>query len=453
MRLSRREKPRTAGGGARLWFDWHSWLGIVTGLLLFMICWSGTFATMAHEIDWLVNPDQWVEPRGEPASLEAVHARVSGAYPDARMVAIFPPIYDNFAVDVLIETRHDQLRHVYVDPYRLEVVGSGPFLNVQRYLRDFHRRLFSGRVGFYLVCLMALPLLASLVTSLVFYRRWWARFFELKKARNLRGWMSNLHKLMGLWSLWFVLLMGITGGWYLWEAVRSQALDGIFVHTDANTIAAKPLPPLEAQGRERRPFTELMDVVRRTRPDLDIGYLYYDRNGYFYVAGQADDLLVRHRANKLFLDPYTAEAVFNQNGEDLSAYWRWSNMADPLHFGDFGGLVTKGIWLVFGLLLSFLSLSGTWLFARRVARSSRYTSKMRITFGVTLVTAVGVLVITLLPLTSLSSAGPTINGVAQPAQLLPGVTGFVGFWTLSIWGLALSWVWMLYKPMRTASAK
>lgn len=202
---------RATGGSRRAWFDWHSWMGILVGLLLFLICWSGTLATVSHEIDWLLNPDQRVEPMGASASLAETHAAVRRVFPDFSIEAIHPGLYRSFATNVQVLTPSGQRAYVYVDPYTQEVTGSGPFLNVQRYLRDFHRRLLSGRAGFYLVCLLSIPLLASLVTGLVFYKRWWARFFELKPARNLRGWVSNLHKLLGLWSLWFVLLIAALG--------------------------------------------------------------------------------------------------------------------------------------------------------------------------------------------------------------------------------------------------
>ena len=40
----------------KLLFMIHGWLGLSLGLPLFVICLSGSFAVVSHEIDWLARP-------------------------------------------------------------------------------------------------------------------------------------------------------------------------------------------------------------------------------------------------------------------------------------------------------------------------------------------------------------------------------------------------------------
>jgi uncharacterized iron-regulated membrane protein len=43
-------------------------------------------------------------------------------------------------------------------------------------------------------------------------------------------------------------------------------------------------------------------------------------------------------------------------------------MADPLHFGTFGGVWTKLVWFVFGLAMTSLAVSGVAVYALRLSR-------------------------------------------------------------------------------------
>ncbi len=434
--------------GARRWFDWHSWIGIFSGLLLFIICWGGSFAVLSEEIDWLLTPAMRVAPSGEPAALADIAEVAQATFPSAKLVAVLKPPYRNFAAVAVMATERRETRLVFVDPYRRAVTGDVPALNVGRFFRSFHEDFFGLLgAGKYLVCLFALPLILSLATALVFYKRWWRRFFELKIGKGVRAFWSSAHKVAGLWSLWFVALIAFTGFWYLYEHVRFHLIDGKFAYVDSYPLAVHALPPLKIGAQPVLPFRALLDTARQARPDLAIRIVYPDRNGYFYVEGQAGDVLVRDRANKIFLDPRDGTVLHSQRASDLSIYWRWSDMADPLHFGNFAGLPSKIIWFTFGLALSGLCLTGAWLHVKRLERDTRNASwQGSVLAGV----------ISLLPplLTvpsfwyALHIAGPLQDGRRLPADLPLATSLFLAGWAVLTLAIMASWIWFLLRASR-----
>lgn len=436
-------KKKPAWG--RLWFDWHSWLGIMGGLLLFLICWSGAFAVLSHEIDWLLTPTLRVSPDGEAADLAAIQGKLKAAMPETRLIAVFKPLGPRFAAVGLVSTAARQTRLVYVDPYRLEITGTASVVTVQRVFREFHQDLFGlYGAGKYLVCLLSVPLLLSLVTALLFYKRWWRRFFELRAGRGPRAFWSSLHKVAGLWSLWFVPVIALTGFWYLFEHARYHLVDGKFAYVDAYPLAVHPLPALPSAG-ERMTFAALLDAAQSARPDLDIRAAYSDRKGYFYVVGQAGDPLVRDRSNSLFLDPRDGRVAYSQRPGDLSAYWQWSDMADPLHFGNFAGLPVKLLWFLFGVALSGLSLTGAWLHVKRLRRDDTMGQGWRGT-----VLAAGVAVA--LPLCAIPSiwaflkrAGPLVEGARTMPDIPTGIALFLVAWTAATLTIMALWLFGLSR--------
>ena len=89
----------------RRWFDWHSWAGVLAGLLMFVVCWSGTVATVSHEVDWLLNPAQRVEAAGELQSWGRWIAAAEQAYPSYQPLWASAPLYPSFAAEAVSDQR------------------------------------------------------------------------------------------------------------------------------------------------------------------------------------------------------------------------------------------------------------------------------------------------------------------------------------------------------------
>ncbi|MBI1392393.1 MAG: hypothetical protein GC152_06585 [Alphaproteobacteria bacterium] len=346
----------------RDWFDWHSWLGLTAGLMLFVICWSGTVAVFSHEIDWLLNPALRAQPVESAVPFAEAKAAVEAARPDWEVWEVNAPRYRGFAMEVLAKVEPDVTHRVYVDPVTLEVLGDTSYLNVQRFFRSFHMALFQADfvyilgipIGYFIVLLFVFPLLASAVMPLIFYKRWWRGFFKLTMGKGAKVFWSDFHKLTGLWSLWFVLLLCLTSFWYLAEW---------FI--PGPTVPEAP----QMEMAEKHSTETLITRAEAAFPELEVkslGY-YAAADNMLYVSGHDGTVLTRGRAH-IVLDMRTGEVInlYHQGRSGLVA--RLMETVDVLHFGTFGKLWSQTLYFIFGLFLSGMCLTGAYLHAMRQKR-------------------------------------------------------------------------------------
>jgi len=381
------QHPTASGNWRKTLFRLHGWLGLNLGLLLFVICLSGTVATLSFEIDSLIDPAHRVETvSGAPVDWTAMYETVAEAFPEGQNLGVYAPgsayvsaVPDAAAVSY-VSLPNGQTRKVYLNPYTGALEGHTSFFNVQRFFRSFHRRFFDGNRGIVIVTLMALPLLLSVLSGLLFYKGWLKQMVTLRWDRGPRLRWSDLHKGAGIWGLLFSLLIAVTGVFYFVEV-------GFLAADNYEPLLPDPLPQVEEATLDSYgpqpdllPPGEYVDAAKAALPGLQVHSLRLPQapGEAVYVDGQAGNLLTRDRANKVHLHPFTGEVLGVQRSSDLGPVPWITDAADPLHFGYFGGLWTKVLWCALGLLLSFSILSGAYLW---VVRSRPHPSRRSSTSG------------------------------------------------------------------------
>lgn len=348
-------------------FALHGWLGMNFGLLLALICLSGTFATLIQEIEWVTQPALRIEADG-PVQWQETYEALQQAHPEMHVGGISrgeATVLDGVAWTAFLSAPDGRWKRARVDPYDAEVVRPGARLYLADYMRQLHYNFFWGFWGwtFYLVCFISLPLLLSVVSGLLFYKRWWRHLFRLELGKGLHAFVSSLHRLLGVWSLIFGLIIGITGLWYLAEAelVSYDVAYPSGPTVSADTMAEHgPTPEPLALDTYVAAATEAVPELRPTGISLPSS-----PNGTVRVEGNTGKWLVRDRANSVFLDPYSGEVVDIRRPEELGALSWWVQAADSLHFGYWGGLASKLLWAFLGLCLPVSVLSGAYLSWRR----------------------------------------------------------------------------------------
>lgn len=352
---------------SRVWWAVHQWAGLKLSIFLSFVLLTGTIAVFSSEIDWLMRPALRVDAStvSGPMDWGGVARAVARHAPQAEITAINAPLDRGFAAVATIKKADGGLAFVYAHPTTGAVQGDGHWVGAQRIFRNMHRHLFLPvKWGVPIVSSMALLLAVSLVTSFVVYKKWWRGFFRPIRTTDARTAFGDVHRLAGVWSLWFVLLMILTGLWYMVESLGLQAPP----HPRAKVEAAG-LTSAEAADR----LGASLAAARAANPGLRIERVQFPtaKSGAFVFHGHDKAILVRARSNTVWIEATTGEAVLTTDGRELSAHQRISEMADPLHFGTWGGLPTKIAWFAFGLMLTGLSVSGVAIYSLRLLRAER----------------------------------------------------------------------------------
>jgi uncharacterized iron-regulated membrane protein len=360
-------KPRPKKKSSRLWWEVHQWAGMKFSILLSFILLTGTLATLSHEIDWLLRPAMRVDPAtvGTEVNWAAVAQTAAEAAGAGRVISLEGPIDPWFAAAAILEAPDGGLSFVYAHPTTGALQGHGHWVSAQRILRNMHRHLMMPvAIGVPIVSALSFLMAVSLVTSFVVYKKWWRGFFKPIRLNDLRTALGDFHRLAGLWSLWFVLLMILTGLWYLAEEMAFRA---------PNLPSAKVEASAEDMVGLAARLPQTLAAARGANPDLRIERIMFPtaKSGALVLHGQDEAILVRARANAVWTQAETGAVVLTTDGGDLNLHQRLSEAADPLHFGTWGGLTTKIIWFVFGLALTGLSVSGVAIYALRLIRAER----------------------------------------------------------------------------------
>jgi len=350
-------------------------MGFKLNILMFIICLTGAFAVISEELDWLLIANMRVEPQQADYAWQAMLDNAKKQHPNSIISGINGPRYSNFAA--IAQAIHPQLgiQRLLFNPYTGELLESRHwYASAQRILRDVHRHLLYPAFGLYIVGFFAFVLLGLVISSLFVYKKWWRNFFSLRRDKGLRILLGDLHKLMGIWALWFLLIIAITGCWYLIEALLSDA--GVDIQMDRPKVSklyleqAGPVPSIIS-------LNDALKITAREMPGLEITRVSVPVriDDPYYIEGKGSAWWVRDRANHVFINPFNGKVLKKQMASDQNALSHWIDMADPLHFGSFGGLAIKIIWFVFGLSLPLMSASGTWLWMRRTRRLSKRRQK------------------------------------------------------------------------------
>ena len=355
----------------RALFQVHLWLGIVTGLYIFVVCATGAALVFRIDIQRAMHPALF-RPRttGVLADPVTVMESVQKAYPEWTVSGVEAPTTTR-PTYLAYAASGDRFITLLLDPVSAEVLGEVPEQSFVRTLQDLHFDLLGGRSGRVVNGVGAVVLLGMCLTGLVIWwpgRSNWTRSLMVDFGRQWKRVNWDLHSAIGIWTVVLIAMWAVTGAYFIFPAPIRLAVNRISPLTQVATPQSNPAPA----AASRPSWRALVDEARRRVPEQHVArvVLSSSETSPFLVMFSRDQPTPGNpELTSVYLDQYTGEALTvpspaRRSAGDIVMAW-----LTPLHVGNFGGNGIRVAWLLLGIAPPVLFVTGFIMWWTRVVRA------------------------------------------------------------------------------------
>ena len=228
-----------------------------------------------------------------------------------------------------------------------------------------HVDLFAGLPGKLFLGAMGLLFVAAIVSGLVLYAPFMRRlgFGTMRVHRSPRLKWLDLHNLLGVVTLVWALVVGVTGVINTWADLMIQLWR--FDQLAEMVAPYKDKPPVEAY--RLTPLDRAVATAREAAPGMTPKFVafpgtLFSSAHHYMVAMRGDEPLTQRLVRPVLVDAQTAVLT---DTRELPWYLTALLVSQPLHFGDYGGMPMKIIWAVLDIVTIVVLGSGLYLWAAR----------------------------------------------------------------------------------------
>jgi uncharacterized iron-regulated membrane protein len=355
----------------RALFQVHLWLGVLTGLYIFVVCATGAVLVFRIDIQRAMHPALFT-PRttGSLAHPVTVMESVQKAYPEWRVSGVEAPTTTR-PTYLAYAAGGDRFITLLLDPVSAEVLGEVPERSFVRTLQDLHFDLLGGSRGRVVNGVGAIVLLGMCLTGLVIWwpgRSNWTRSLMVDFGRQWKRVNWDLHSAIGIWTVVLIAMWAATGAYFVFPTPIRLAVNRISRLTQVATPQSKAAPA----AASRPSWRALVDEAQRRVPGQHVARVVLpssDTSPFLVMFARVQPTPGNPELTSVYLDQHTGEAVTvpppaRRSAGDVVMAW-----LTPLHVGNFGGNGIRVAWLLLGMAPPVLFATGFIMWWTRVVRA------------------------------------------------------------------------------------
>jgi uncharacterized iron-regulated membrane protein len=370
----------------RRWSVVHTWSSLICTLFLLMLAITGLPLIFHHEIDHLLGdaPHYREMPADTPRlNLEQL-VKAAEAHRPGEVMQYFGWDEEDpngvMAITAATAGTEPNSSHTFALDARTGEALEMPSANggFMMFMLRLHVDMYAELPGKLLLAFMGLLFIVAIVSGTVLYAPFMRKldFGTVRAGRSGRTRWLDLHNLIGVVTLTWALVVGVTG-------VISACADLLIASWRNDTLAAMVAPYRDAPPlTQRAPADRLLEIAASVAPGMEPDFIAFpgtrfSSEHHYAVFLKGDTHLTAHLATPVLIDARTLQvtAVVGRPW-----YMDALGMSQPLHFGDYGGMPMKILWAALDVLTIIVLGSGVYLWwVRRRAVVSVATSRVQVT--------------------------------------------------------------------------
>ena len=355
----------------RRWSFVHTWSSLICTLFLLLLALTRLPLVFHHEIGHLLGNEPQLAPMPADTpqlNLEQLVAKAQAHRPgEALQYLAWDEDEKNGVIAIMAATAGTEpnASHTFMLDARSGEAVEMPSANggFTLFLLRLHVDMFAGLPGQLLLAFMGLLFVVALVSGTVLYLPFMRRlkFASVRQDKSNRVRWLDLHNLIGVVTLTWALVVGVTG-------VISACADLIIAAWRTDSLSAmvepyKNAPPLT----QRAPASDLLNIAAKAAPGMQPDFIAFpgtrfSSEHHYAVFMKGSTHLTAHLLTPVLIDAGTL--VVTAVGE-RPWYMDAMGMSQPLHFGDYGGMPMKILWAVLDGLTLIVLGSGLYLWIVR----------------------------------------------------------------------------------------
>lgn len=376
----------------KVYKDVHIWIGIVSGLMLFIAFYAGSITMFEKPLERWATPPSTLA--GAP-SLQQADALVEA------VLAEHPKAASRYFISV--KPGADQPARVYWQErtggrrqfkefaasfdadgsLQVEQTRKAPVAQLVDTLHQLVGLPFADVISRPIMGAVALAYAVALISGLIVLLPTLTKdMFALRIGKNIKRMWLDAHNALGLFSLPFHLVIALTSVVFAFHDQFYDAQDAAVYPTGIEWSEEPHEDP--PAGARVLPAAELLRRVQVQLPGFEVQSFGFQRNDG-HVEATVTGLDIRHGTRaRLYasthLDPYSGQVDPHDLPGHMDGWNESVNAFFMLHFGSFGGNPVRWLYLLMGLAGAALFYTGNllWVESRRRKRKGPETPVQKI---------------------------------------------------------------------------